>query len=164
MSWAKKTLRVNRRWSCTAEVEFEFTTWVWVQATTKNGDWRWLPLPIAILAVADPVFYSLFMYENEKQEKNPLLKQWWQWPELKLRWWIQTLPRLEKKHKQTLILTSLLCRHSVLVIVEVFSPEQERKPRVIFLLLFRHVFEVRSISSHKIGQFIYYIFELRLWN
>ena len=64
--------------------------------------------------------------------------------------------------KQTPILTRLLSRHSVLVIVEVFSPKQERKPGVIFLLLFCHVFKVRSISSHKIGQFIDYIFELRL--
>ena len=52
-----------------AEVEFEFTTWAWVQGHCWNSNWQWPPLPIFIPAVANPVFYSLFMYANEWQEK-----------------------------------------------------------------------------------------------
>ena len=83
--------------SCTAEVEFEFTTWTWVQATVEM-----------VMAVAHLVFYCLFKHANESWEKTTagmvisggchgrLPFQWW--PELKLRWWTQTLSRLEKKH------------------------------------------------------------------
>ena len=65
----------------------------------RNGDrrWWWLPLLIAILAVADPVFYCLCMQMSGSHHQSPFR----QWPELKLRWWTQTLPRLEKKHETT---------------------------------------------------------------
>ena len=38
-----------------------------------NGDWWWWPSPITSLAVTGLVFYCLFMYGNEWQEKKPLL-------------------------------------------------------------------------------------------
>ena len=81
--------------SCTAEVEFEFTTWVAPKATADF-----------IPAVADPVFYCLFMYANEWWEKNHCWNGDQQWPpllivvpELKLKWWTQSLPRPNKKQK-----------------------------------------------------------------
>ena len=65
---------------------------------------QWLPPPITVPAVADPVFYCLFMYANGMQMSGgkkattgmaicPCRLPFRRWPELKL-----SLPRLEKKH------------------------------------------------------------------
>ena len=71
----------------------------------QNGDFKWWPLPIFISAVADP-FFLLFVYICKwVAGKKPLSElqsvvaatidyHFGGGPELKLRWWTQTLPRL----------------------------------------------------------------------
>ena len=76
----------------------------------RSGDWQWWPPPITVPAVADSVFYCLFMYANEWWEKSycwngdrqwspppitVLVVDWTQAQVVKL-----TLLRLEKKHSR----------------------------------------------------------------
>lgn len=55
------------------------------------------------------------------------------------------------------MLTCLLCRHFVLVVVEVFPAVQKAELRVALLLGFRHLLEVGAISCDKLGEFIDYV-------
>ena len=81
------------------EVEFEFIAWVSLETTTDS-----------IPAVANPVFHCLLVYVNEHLFVCLYICKWavgkkatadchlGSGPELKLRWWTQTLPQLFQKH------------------------------------------------------------------
>ena len=86
------------RVSFPVEVEFEFTTWAWVQATAEmaisGGGHCWSPFQLWL-------FFLPLICIHKQTIKN-LVSHCWnhcqspfrQWPELKLRWWTQTLSRL----------------------------------------------------------------------
>ena len=90
-------------------MEFEFTTWDWVQATAdRHSGSFWARFFIVCLCM-----------QMSGGEKKPPPKRWLavattadcrfrQWSELKLRWWTQTLPRLEKRHQLLIENSSLL--------------------------------------------------------
>ena len=51
--------------------------------------------------------FTVFMDQGTGQESQcPSL--FWQWPELKLRWWTQTLPQVKKKHLSKCVLVITL--------------------------------------------------------
>lgn len=52
------------------------------------------------------------------------------------------------------MLTCLLCRHFVLVVVEVLSAVQEAELRIVFLFGLRHLLKIGAISRDKLGEFI----------
>lgn len=52
------------------------------------------------------------------------------------------------------MLTCLLCRHFVLVVVEVLPAVQETELWIVLLLGLRHLLEVGTISSDKLCEFV----------
>ena len=89
---------------CCLGVSFPIRGRVWVHHLNfssghrQNGD-RWLqPWLIAVPAVA---FFLPLICIHKQTIKNWVSHCWngdQQWPELKLRWWTQTLPRLYRIH------------------------------------------------------------------
>ena len=68
---------------------------------SQNSDRCWRPLLITIPVVA---FFSPLICIHKQTIKNWVSHCWLpfrQWPELKLRWWTQTLPRLYRIHSKT---------------------------------------------------------------
>ena len=75
----------------------------------RNGNLQWQPLLITVPAVA---FFPPLICIHKQTIKNWVSHCWngsshcWtlfpQWPELKLRWWTQTLPRLYRIHEKNI--------------------------------------------------------------
>lgn len=58
------------------------------------------------------------------------------------------------------ILTCLLSCDLVLIVVEILSTKQEAEFGVVLLLSLGHLFKLRAIASHKLGQLVYDILQL----
>lgn len=85
------------------------------------------------------------------------------WRRLLLRWHL--VWRRLILHSAALVAHySLLRGHTILIVVEVWSAEQEAKVRIVLLLLFGHVLELSAVASDKLRQLIDYVLQIWIYN